>query len=71
MIQSAEIQAKIASWRLKAADGTLTEEEMKEAIVILREGRTTALVASATAKRAKASAAIPNATDLLNELTGL
>jgi hypothetical protein len=66
-----ELQAKIASWRLRAADGTLTLEEMREAILHLRAGRVSAQAASATAKRKKAIAEIPKAADLLDELEGL
>jgi len=65
---SSELAAKIASWRQKAVEGTLTEEEMKEAIVLLREGRAAALASSATAKRTRAVAAIPKADDLLDEI---
>ena len=37
-----ELQAKIADWRLRAADGTLTLEEMKEGVRYLRAGRVSA-----------------------------
>jgi len=66
-----ELQAKIASWRLRAAEGTLTREEMKEAIIHLRAGRVAAAAVSAPAKRAKAIREIPKAGDLLDELEGL
>lgn len=66
--QTPELQAKIAIWRAKAVEGTLTEEEMKEAILALRAGRTSAAHASDQARRTKAKAAIPSADDLLNEL---
>lgn len=68
-----ELQAKIASWRLRAAEGTLTLEEMKEAIVFLRAGRLGAAQAAqkTAATRKKAIAAIPSAEDMLSDLEGL
>ncbi len=63
-----EIQAKIAIWRQKAIDNSLTLEEMKEAIALLRQGRVSAAASSESARRAKAKAAVPSADDLLSEL---
>ncbi len=63
-----ETQAKIAQWRAKALDGTLTIEEMREAIIALRGDRLGAAHASAASKRKKAIVDIPSADDLLNEL---
>lgn len=67
-----ELQSKIAAWRLKAADGTLTLDEMKEAIVHLRAGRLSAAVAASAAKKSSASGAkktvISNSDDLLDEI---
>lgn len=71
MALPAETLAKIAVWRQKAVEGTLTLDEMKEAITLLRQGRTSAAVSSETARRKKAVAAIPSADDLMNELEGL
>lgn len=68
---SPELQVKISQWRLKAADGTLTLEEMKEAIVHLRAGRVSAAYTATATKRSKAIKAIPKAEDLLAELDGL
>lgn len=70
---SFELSAKIAAWRLKAAEGTLTLEEMKEATKYLRAGRMQAGAAASAsvAKRKKAIAEIPNAEDMLNDLEGL
>ncbi len=65
-----ELQQKIAIWRAKIADNTITEAEMQEAVIALREGRMNAAKASDTSRRAKVKAAIPNADDLLNELGG-
>ena len=63
-----ETQAKIAMWRSKAAEGTLTQEEMKEAILVLRGDRLSAAKASDSAKRKTAIKNIPSADDLLGEL---
>ena len=66
-----ELQSKIAVWRAKALDGRLTEDEMREAIIALRQGRVGAQVASDTSRRKKAVAEIPSADDLLGELGAL
>ena len=66
-----ELQSKIASRRLRAAEGTLTLEEMKEAVAFLRQGRVAAANASAASKRKKAIAEIPHASDMLDELNNL
>lgn len=65
-----EIQAKMAIWRQKIADNTMTEGEMLEAVQVLRAGRLRAAAASDTSRRAKAKAEIPSADDMLNELGG-
>jgi len=65
---SAELQAKISDWRLKAAAGTLSLDEMREAIKYLRAGRVQAAVASAASKRKTAIAVIPSADDMLADL---
>lgn len=62
-----EVQAKISIYRQKALDNTLTEDEMRDAVRILRAGRTSAATAAAKSK-ASAKAAIPNADDMLAEL---
>lgn len=67
MIQSAELQSRIAVWRAKATDGTLTQEEMREAIQVMRQGRMSAATSSAS-RKAKVIAAIPSADDLLNDM---
>lgn len=67
-----ELQSKIASWRLRATEGTLTLEEMREGIVFLRAGRLGAASAAAAAKRTpgKRSAA-PSQDSMLDELDDL
>lgn len=71
-LPSPEIINKVNEWRRKAADGTITLEEQKEAILLLRQNRTSALTASAAGKK-KPSAKKPakSADELLNELDGL
>ena len=53
-----ELQTKILLWRAKGADGTLTPEDMREALAALREGRQ---AAAAATKVAKSSTAKPKA----------
>lgn len=70
---SPELTSKINIWREKAAAGTLSLDEMKEAIVFLRGDRKASAAAKASdgAKRAKAVKIIPSAASLLDELDGL
>ena len=65
-----ETQALIAKWRQKALDGTLTLEEMRQAVDVMRGDRKNAAQASASSgtRRTKAKAAIPSADDMLDEL---
>lgn len=73
MIPSPETQAKIALWRQKAVEGTLTKEEMREALVLMRGERRSAAVASETARKTAARKVKPqlDGDDLLAELAGL
>ncbi len=71
MAQSPELLARIAIWRQKALDNTLSLDEMREAITALRGDRLSAAHASEASKRKSAKAAIPSAQDLLSELEGL
>lgn len=72
---SLELQSKISSWRLRAAAGELTIEEMREAVIYLRQGRLSAANAAAATKKASAAGAkrsvAPAQEDLLAELEGL
>jgi hypothetical protein len=65
---SPELQSKILLWRDHAAAGTITIDEMKEAIIALREGRISASIASDKSRAKKAVKAIPSADDLLKEI---
>lgn len=66
--QSPELRGKIAIWRQKQEDGTLTLDDMREAILALRQGRVSAVSESPAAKRKKAIAAVPDADDMLSDL---
>lgn len=68
---SPDVQARIVILRQKAIDGTLTQEEMREGIILMRGDRKAAAasVASSGAKRtAKAKAEIKSADEMLDEL---
>ena len=74
MAQSQELQAKIQLWRQKAREGTLTQEEMREAIAALRQDRIGAAGTSAASRERKATARAQknvNSDDLLSELDNL
>ena len=71
MLLSLEDQAKVAEIRAKTEAGTATIEDTREFIKIVRQGRLTAVTASAAAKRSTAKKAIPDADELLKELEGL
>jgi hypothetical protein len=66
-----EMMSQIGIWRQKAAEGTLTLEEMRQAILALRGDRRGAAVASEKSRKAKAPKAEVRADDLLSELEGL
>lgn len=63
---SPDLQSKVALWRQKAAEGTMTAEDYREALSALRAGR---LAAAQSAKKPKKEAV--SAEDLLRELDGL
>lgn len=63
-----EVQSQIATWRQKAAEGTLTIEEMRQAIALIRGDRRGAATASEASRRKAAKKEIPSAEDLLKEL---
>lgn len=68
---SPENSAKIALWRQKAAEGTLTIEEMREAVSVLRAGRVAAQRSSDESRTKRAKKEIKTADALLDELGGL
>lgn len=63
---SPELQSRLAVWRAKAADGTITLEEMRQVVAELRGARLSA--GQAPAKSAKPK---PDATSLIEQLKGL
>lgn len=65
-----DMQVKIAEWRQKCRDNTITTEEMQEAMRWLREDRTAAQTASKSKPGAAKKAAV-SGDDLLKELDGL
>lgn len=72
--QSPEVQLKIQQWRAKAREGTLTQDEMREAIALLRKDRGAIPQASAgsrTTRERKVAASKPNSDALLDELDKL
>lgn len=73
-LPSAEVIAKVQEWRRKAADGTITLEEQKEAILFLRANRFAAQSAPKTAggtKKSSTKKPIKSGDDLLSELDAL
>lgn len=67
-MQSPELIAKIAVWRQKAKDGTLTTEDQREAVAAIRGERKAAAHSSEQSKRTKAKAVVPDAKSLLADL---
>jgi hypothetical protein len=67
---SPELASQVALWRQKAKDGTLTQDEMREAIQALRAERATASPTGTSVKRTAAKAK-PSSEDLLSQLEGL
>ena len=71
---SPEMNAKIQLWRQKAREGTLTQDEMKEAIAALRQDRIGASGRNEATRERKATTRAKkniSSEDLLNELDGL
>lgn len=69
-IISPELSSQIATWRLHAAEGTLSQDEMKAIIIQLRAGRMAAADAAqaVTRKKKAAKVEIPSADDMLSEI---
>lgn len=68
MALSIEAQSRIAHIREKVKSNTVTKEELREAIALMREDRVGAAAVSAKAKARKAK---PDADAMLSELEGL
>lgn len=69
MSVSPEMMVKVAEWRTKAREGTLTQDEMREAIVFLR-GERTAAQPSATSRKSPSKAPV-DSKSLFDELDNL
>lgn len=63
--QSPELQAKLTLYRQKAMANTLTKEEMREAVLLMRQDR---MAASQAAKSTKAKTPARSADAMLDEL---
>lgn len=59
MALTPEDTVRVEILRRKALDGTITIEEQREAIVLLRQGRVGAQIGSTTARTKKAEAKAP------------
>lgn len=66
MLPSSDTITKVAQWRQAARDGTLTQDQMREAIVFLRAERT----ATPAGKKTTAKATV-DTKSLFDELDGL
>lgn len=74
MAMSPEMQAQIQLWRQKAREGTLTQDEMRQAIAALRADRVGAAGVSEKSREKKAATRAKkdiNSDDLLGELDSL
>lgn len=63
-----ETVGRLSFLRQKALDGTLSMEEMKEAVIMMRGDRASSVRNTDSARRAKVKAAIPDADTMLDEL---
>lgn len=68
-----ELQQKMSIWRQRASEGVITPDEMREAILALREDRKAAIEASSAKKSSSSRSKAPakSADDLLGELDAL
>lgn len=70
-----QIHERLTQLRAKSRENTITMEEIRESITLMREGRIAAAATSSTSKAKKATTAakkLPiNSDDLLSELGGL
>ena len=62
---SPDLHTRIAELRTKAVSGTLTDDELKEALVALRADRRFSAAKAGAAKRSERAAAVPVDTDAL------
>ena len=62
-----ELRFELAEYRRKAVEGTLSLDEMRNAVRLMREGRVTAAARSTASKARKAG---PDSDALLDDLLG-
>lgn len=65
---SSQLLSQIAHWRALEAEGKLTEADYIEIIKQMREGRASALAASAASKRKVAHKQVKSADELLGDM---
>jgi len=70
LIKDPLVASKIAQWREKEAQGTLTIEDMREIVLQARQGRTLAAEASRSSKSA-AKRPVQSAEEMLDEIDRL
>lgn len=72
IITDPELLNKLSTWRARAADGSLTIEEMREAVKVLRANRMSTAEAAAKSTKSGSKKKVPaapiNAEDLLSQL---
>jgi len=66
-----ELLNKISQWRQRCIDGTITQNEWKEAIKALREDRRNAIAQGKTASSRKAAGPVRSADDILKGLDAI
>lgn len=71
MLQSPEVQAKIAQWRVKNKEGQMSLEDWKQCFEDLRQDRQAAQTATSASKARKAKAPPRSAATLLSGLKSL
>lgn len=70
-LYSPETLAELAILRRKAEEGTASMDDMRRAVLLLRQDRKAAVTSSETKRRVTAKAVIPDADTMLSELEGL
>lgn len=68
---SPETQARLVILRQKSVEGTITMEELREGVLLMRADRVAGASASDGSRRAKAKAVVKSADEMLDELGGL
>lgn len=67
-MQDSETLNRIAQWRSKALAGTLTVDEMKDAIIVLRESRRSSFTESSVRKAVSRKAPARDVDSMLDDL---